>query len=70
MVETPKEEAIAPQVLQVTFRKDTQNYRARVMINGTSVKLGSFRTLEEAKQARLIAVNKAFGEFTSSAEKL
>ena len=53
----------------ISFHKKQKHYRARICIDGVSVWLGSFKTLEEAKQARINKVNEVFGEFIHSSEK-
>lgn len=48
----------------VTYRKDRNNYFARIKINGKQIHLGTFKTIEEAAKARNDAENKLFGEFS------
>jgi hypothetical protein len=60
----------------VYFRKDMKdkegnlNWRAMIMHNGKSIKLGSFKTKEEALYARKKKANELFGLFVHSIEKL
>ena len=53
----------------ISFYGKQKKYRARICIDGVSVWLGSFKTLEEAKQARINKVNEVFGEFIHSSGK-
>ena len=52
----------------VSYRKDINKWRAWITIDGLFVNLGHFDTFEEAKQARVDAVKKAFGEFINACE--
>ena len=60
----------------VYFRKDAKdtednlNWRAMIMHNGKSIKLGSFKTKEEALYARKKKANELFGLFVHSIEKM
>ena len=53
----------------IYFHKASQTWQPRIMSNGVYVRLGSFDTLEGAKQARIKSANEAFGVFTHSSEK-
>ena len=52
----------------VDFFKRLNKWRARIMIDGISIHLGFYETLEDAKQARIKKVNEVFGEFTNECE--
>jgi hypothetical protein len=54
----------------VVFHKGTKKYYARITIDGITRHLGSFKTIEEATQARLNAVNYIFKDFTNLCEKI
>lgn len=47
-----------------------RTFHAHIRIDGIKVNLGTFKTLDEARQARIKKVNEVFGEFTHSSEKL
>ena len=54
----------------IYFHKASKKWRAQIMIdNNKRIYLGIFQTMEEAKTARIDAVNKLFGEFIHSSEK-
>jgi hypothetical protein len=53
----------------VYFSKKDKIWCAQIMINGKSIHLGSYKTLEEAKVARQIKATELFGEYTNSCEK-
>ena len=44
-------------------------WRARIMVDRKGIHLGSFKTLEEAKEARMKAEIKYFGEFSPNYQK-
>ena len=54
----------------VSWNKISFKWRADIRIDGLKVNLGNFETIEEAKQARQIKANEAFGVFTNACEKL
>ncbi len=54
----------------VNYNKNTQKWHARIMIDGIRVHLGLFENKEDAKQARVIKANQAFGIFTNACEKI
>ena len=54
----------------VHFDKSRNKWQASIKIDGISINLGRFLTLEEAKQARITKANEAFGIFTNACEKL
>jgi len=54
----------------VCWDKKNKKWRAGISIDGKKKNLGSFNTLEEAKQARQNFANKLFGDFTNSCEKI
>jgi hypothetical protein len=45
-------------IVGVAKRSDTNSWRAQISVNGKAIKLGSFKTREEAINARLAAENK------------
>ena len=54
----------------VTQHKVTNKWHATIQINGIKVHIGSFDTIEQAKQARQIRANEAFGDYTNACEKI
>lgn len=54
----------------VYFCKRDKRYLAHITIDGIQIHIGSYQTLEEAKQARIKRVNEVFGEFTNACEKI
>ena len=54
----------------VYFHKASQKYEARISIDGIKIHLGLFTNIEDAKQARMIKANQAFGFFTNACEKI
>ena len=46
-----------------------KNWRSRISIDGIRISLGSFSTLEEAKEARVTRAKQAFGVFINDCEK-
>lgn len=50
----------------VNLIKSSGKYRARIMVNRKEIRLGHFKTFEEAKKARREAEKKYFGEFAPS----
>ncbi len=54
----------------VCWNKKHKKWYAGIKIDGKNKHLGSFNTLEEAKQARQNFANKLFGDFTNSCEKI
>ncbi len=54
----------------VYFHKASGKYMAQIQIDGIKINLGYFTNLDEAKDVRIKAANKAFGEFTNACEKL
>ncbi len=47
----------------VSLQTNGDKYTARIMVNGKTIYLGSFDTIEEAKMARMNMENKIFGDF-------
>jgi len=45
-------------IVGVAKRSDTNSWRAQISVNGKAIKLGSFKTREEAINARIAAENK------------
>ncbi len=54
----------------VSFQKASQKWESSITIDGIKVFLGSFTNLEDAKQARMIRANQAFGIYTNACEKI
>ncbi len=54
----------------VSWNKTSSSWRATIQIDGIKVHLGYFKNLEDAKQARMIKANQAFGVFTNACEKI
>ena len=54
----------------VSFNNYLNKWHAYINIDGIRVNLGCFENLEDAKQARIIKVNEAFGAFTNKIEKM
>lgn len=54
----------------VGFNKSRNRWRAQIKIDGISVHLGYFKTIEEAQQVRVAKANEVLGEYTHSCEKL
>jgi len=54
----------------VYWEKLNNKWRARIKIDGINIHLGYYDTLEEAKNARQIRANQAFGVFVNACEKL
>ena len=48
--------------------KEGNKWKARITIDGLEMHLGYFNNIEDAKQARINAVKKAFGEFANKCE--
>jgi hypothetical protein len=54
----------------VYFHKRDKRWCARIKIDGRTLHLGSFNTIEEAKEARQLKANQVFGIFTNACEKI
>ncbi len=54
----------------VSWHKGNKKWRAIITIDGIQIHLGYFTKLEDAKQARIIKANQAFGVFTNACEKI
>ena len=52
----------------ISYRKDMKKWEARITIDGIRMSLGCFNNIEDAKQARISAVKKVFGEFVNKCE--
>ena len=52
----------------VNYIEKTNTWRARICIDGISIHIGTYDTLEEAKQARIDKVRLAFGDFANTQE--
>ena len=52
----------------VSYRKDSNKWRAWITIDGLFVNLGHFDSFEEAKLARVNKVKQVFGEFANKCE--
>jgi hypothetical protein len=57
-------------VIGVIFDMKCNKWCARITINGKQKHIGYFKTLEEAKSARIKKANELFGEFTNKLEKI
>ena len=53
----------------VCYNKRDKKWRASITVDGIKIHIGSFDTMEEAKQARIKRANKAFGVFINACEK-
>jgi hypothetical protein len=53
----------------VHYYKRSNKWRASVRIDGIRIHIGSYATLEEAKQARINKANEVFGSYTNACEK-
>ncbi len=54
----------------VSWDKVGKRWIATIAIDGVRINLGRFKTLEDAKQARIIKANQAFGIYTNACEKI
>lgn len=52
----------------IDFHKKSNKWRAQICIDGISIHLGLFDNIEDAKQARVIKANAAFGIYINSCE--
>lgn len=52
----------------VIYRKKTNNYQARIKVNGKHINGGYFKTFEEAVKRRIELEEKYFGEFRNKGE--
>jgi hypothetical protein len=57
-------------VTGVMWNKSAKKWHAQITIDNIKKHLGSFDTIEDAKKARITAVNKLFGEYTHSSQKI
>ena len=53
----------------VCYNKKDKKWRAQIQLDGISIHLGNFDTIEEAKQARIKRANEAFGVFINACER-
>jgi hypothetical protein len=53
----------------VSYDKCRKKWRASIRIDGIAINIGSYATLEEAKQARIKKANAVFGSYTNACEK-
>jgi hypothetical protein len=53
----------------VTFDKKAKKWKAQIQIDGIQIYLGSFDSIDDAKQARIKRANEAFGIFLNKCEK-
>ena len=53
----------------VSYNKKDKKWRAKIQLDGISIHLGNFDTIEEAKQARIKRANEAFGVFINACER-
>jgi hypothetical protein len=56
-------------VIGVNWDKRTKKWQSYIYINGKKKHFGYFKTLEQAKQARIKAVKKYFGDYAHSSKK-
>ena len=54
----------------VSFNKRMNKWKAYIKLDGIIIHLGCYDNLEDAKQARTIRANEAFGVFTNKCEKI
>ena len=54
----------------VFWEKSCNKWRAQITIDGIKIHIGLYINIEEAKQARMIRANQAFGIYTHSIEKI
>lgn len=54
----------------VYFQKARDNYVASIQVDGIRIHIGSFKTLEEAKEARIKKANEVFGVYTNACERM
>ena len=52
----------------ISYRKDNNRWRARIMFNGKPIDLGTFDSLEDAKIARQKKAKELYGEFVNKCE--
>lgn len=52
----------------VFFNKERQNWKAAIKIDGINIHLGYFKSIEDAKNARIKKANEVFGEFKNICE--
>jgi hypothetical protein len=63
----PRPNRALPKGIQRDTRGSAERFHARICVNYRQILLGSFKTLEEAIEARLRAEREFFGEFAPSA---
>lgn len=54
----------------VCFDKSCNKWKASIRIDGIKIHIGNFKTIEEAKLARITRANEVFGVFTNAIEKI
>jgi hypothetical protein len=54
----------------VCWDKSRQKWESKIMIDGISIHIGRYNTIEEATIARQTRANQAFGVFTNACEKV
>jgi hypothetical protein len=54
----------------VCYNKQSNKWRATIMVNSKTINIGYYNTIEEATEARQKKANELFGEFTNKCEKL
>ena len=52
----------------VSYQKSSKKWHARITIDGIVINIGFYDNLEDAKQARQIKENQAFGVFVNKIE--
>jgi hypothetical protein len=53
----------------VSWAKRDRKWNAYITVDGIRMSLGNFSEIEDARQARILAVQKAFGEFVHASER-
>jgi hypothetical protein len=54
----------------VTWDKNANKWKSRIMIDGIQINLGLYDTFEDAKEARVKRANEVFGVYTNECEKI
>ncbi len=54
----------------VYFNKKDKKWFAQIKIDGRTIHLGSFNTIDQAKEVRQLKANQVFGVFTNACEKI
>jgi hypothetical protein len=54
----------------IYWHKNANKWHAQIKIDGISIHIGLYNTLEEAKEARVKRANEVFGVYTNECEKI